>query len=178
MIEIIDQETNQKMMAMILCSICYKGDCYIIYAIQRDREEANVFISKLVQNSQGYIMDFVFENGGKEVLDKIVQRFLNRESKEVLESDGFSILDDVTLDELHYFDIEKCYVSTVSKTLIKNCLIHYGLVNERLFEQPVVEVLDDKRKFNEGFASNVVLIIFGIFIVIFSGIVIYGVLFG
>lgn len=178
MIEIIDQETEKKIMAMILCSICYKGDCYIIYAIQRDKGEANVFVSKLVKNSRGYVMNHWFANGEKESLEKMVQRFLNRESREVLEGDGFSILDDIVLDELNYFDIKKCYISTVSKSLIKDCLIHYGLVNERIFEQPVVEVVEDKRKFNEGFASNIVLIVFGIFIVAFSVFVIWNVLFG
>lgn len=178
MIEVIDQETNKKIMTMILCSICYKGDCYVIYVVQRSKDEANVFVSKLIKNSQGYTMNHYFENGEKEVLDKIVQRFLNRESKEVLESDGFSILENVNLDEINYFDIDKCYVSTVSKTLIKNCLIQYGLVNEKLFEQPVVEVVEDKRLFNEGFAGNVVLIVFGLFILGFSVLVIWGVLFG
>ena len=178
MIEIIDQKTNHKLMAMVLCGICYKGDCYIIYAVQRGREEANVFVSKLIQNSQGYVMNFNFENGEKEVVDKLVQRFLNRESKEILENDGFSILDGVTLEEHSYFDIKKCYVSTVKKSLIKDCLICYGLVNEKLFEQPIVELIEDKRKFNEGFASNVILIIFGICILVFSVVVIFGVLFG
>ena len=178
MIEIIDIDTNRKMMAMIICSICYKGDFYILYTIRRDKDDANVFVSKLVRNSQGYAMDSNFENGEKEVLDNIVQRFLNRESKEVLESDGFSILDNIVLNEKKYFDINRCYISTVSRNLIKNCLIHYGLVNSKIFEQPVVEVLDDKRKFNEGFVSNIALILFGIFIVIFSIYIIWGVLFG
>lgn len=178
MIEIIDQETNQKIMAMILCSICYKEDCYIIYVVQRSKDEANVFISKLIKNSQGYVMNHYFENGEKEVLEKIVQRFLNRESREVLENDGFSILEDINLDEINYFDIEKCYVSTVSKTLIKNCLIYYRLVNEKLFEQPIVEVVEDKRLFNEGFVSNVVLIVLGVIILCFSFFVIWRVLFG
>ena len=47
-----------------------------------------------------------------------------------------------------------------------------------MFEQPVVEVLDDKRKFNEGFVSNIALILFGVFIIGFSIYVIWGVLFG
>ena len=178
MIEIIDKETNQKMMATIICGICYQGDCYIIYTVRREQEEANVFVSKLIRNSQGYAMDFEFANGEKEVLDNIVQKFLNRESKEVLESDGFSILENVELNDKKYFDIKKCYVSTVSRDLIKNFLIYYGLINRKMFEQPVVEVLDDKRKFNEGFVSNIALILFGVFIIGFSIYVIWGVLFG
>lgn len=178
MVEVVDKDTNQKMIAMIICSICYNGGCYIIYTIRREKEDANVFVSKLIRNSQGYIMDHDFENGEKEVLENIVQRFFNRESKEVLESDGFSILDNVELNDKNYFDIKKCYISTVSKELIKNCLIHYGLVSSKMFEQPIIEVIEDKRKFNEGFVSNVVLIVFGIFILCFSIFVIWGVLFG
>ena len=178
MIEIIDQDTNQKLMAIILCCICYNDDCYIIYAVQRSKEEANVFVSKLIKNSQAYVMNHSFENGEKEVLERIVQRFLNREKREELMADGFSILDDIKLDELNYFDIKKCYVSTVSKALIKDCLIHYGLVNEKLFDQPVVEVVEDKRKLSEGFASNILLIVFGLIILGFSIFVISGVLFG
>ena len=83
MIEVIDRDTNQKMIAMILCSICYRGDCYLIYCIRREKDDANLFVSKLVQNSQGYVMDSNFLNGEKEVLDNIVQRLLNRDSIEV-----------------------------------------------------------------------------------------------
>ena len=93
-------------------------------------------------------------------------------------NDGFSILKTVELDSNLIFEIEKCYVSTVARSLIKDCLIYYDLVNEKIFNQPVVEVFDDKRKFNEGFASSVVLIVFGIVILIFSCVVIYGVIFG
>ena len=178
MIEVIDRDTNQKMIAMIFCSICYRGDCYLIYCIRREKDDANLFVSKLVQNSQGYVMDSNFLNGEKEVLDNIVQRLLNRDSIEVLEKDGFSIQRDVTLDGVCYFDIERCYVSTVSKTLIKECLIYYHLISEKLFDQPVIEVASDKRKFNEGFISNIALIIFGIILVLFCIWVIYGVLFG
>ena len=76
------------------------------------------------------------------------------------------------------FDMDKCYVATVDRKLIKDCLIYYGLVNEKMFNQPVVEVVEDKRKFNVGFASSFILIGFGIFVLIFAGIVIYSVLFG
>ena len=177
MVEIIDQETNKKVMAMILCSICYKDDCYIIFAVQRDKEDANIFVSKLIKNSRSYVMNNKFENGEKEALEKVVQRFLNRESREVLESDGFFIIDDISLDEINYFDIKECYVSTVSKKLIKDCLISYNLVNEKIFQQPIVEVIDDNRNFNEGFVSNIILIIFGIFILVFSIVGIFWVLF-
>ena len=65
MVEIIDDNTNRKMMAMILCDICYKDDYYVIYAIQREKDEANIFVSKLVKNSNGYVFDYNFSNDEK-----------------------------------------------------------------------------------------------------------------
>lgn len=178
MVEVIDKDTNQKMMMMVLCGIKYQDDCYLVYCIRRDKEEANVFVSKMFKGSLGYVINNEFVNGEKEILDGVVKRLLNKESKEVLESNGFTILKDIELDSNLVFDIEKCYVGAVARSLIKECLIFYGLVSEKLFEQPIVEVIEDKRKFNEGFASSIVLIIFGIVILIFAGVVLYGVLFG
>ena len=53
----------------------------------------------------------------------------------------------------------------------------YGLVSESIFNQPVIEVKEDKSKFSEGFASSVILIVMGVFIFIFCLVVILGVLF-
>ena len=82
MIEIIDRATMQKMMAMIVCGLCYQGDCYLIYCIRRNNEEANVFVSKLIKGSMGYVIDTDFSNGEKEVLDGTINRILNKESRE------------------------------------------------------------------------------------------------
>ena len=178
MVEVTDKETNQKLMAMIVCGICYKKDCYIIYCIRREKEEVNLFISKLIQSSQGYVMDNNFSNGEKKVLDDMVQRLLNMESKEQLGKDGISILKDIVLTDNHYFDIEKCYVSTVPRKLIKNCLVYYQLLNEKMLEPPVVEVVDDRRIFSEGFASNLALIFLGVAVLVFSLIFIWNVFVG
>ena len=173
MVEILDKSTNQKMMAMVICGISYGEEEYLIYSIRRDDVEANLFLSKLVKSSLGYIISSDFDNGEKEVMDLVVKRFINRENKEKLESDGFSIIKEIVLSDELSFDVDKCYVSTVLRSLVKDCLIHYELVNEKMFKQPVVEVIDDTRKFNEGFVSNVLLIILGFVVVVFSGMVIW-----
>ena len=178
MVEVMDRKTACKMVMMIMCGICYQGTCYLVYSIRRDKTSANVFVSKLIKGSLGYIIGDDFANGEKEVLDGIVKRLLNRDSIANLENDGFTIMKDINMDSNLTFDIEKCYVSTVLRKLIKDCLIYYGLVNESMFNQPVVEVVEDKRNFNEGFASSFWLIIFGVVILVFAGIVIYGVVFG
>lgn len=176
MVEVIDRKTKHKMMMMVLCGITYQNDSYLIYSIRRDKSDANVFVSKLIKGSLGYLIIDDFSNGEKEVLDSVVKRILNKNSLDELESDGFKFIKDIEMDSNISFDIDKCYVSTVSRDLIKECLIYYNLVNESMFNRPVIEVVEEK-KFNEGFASSMVLIVFGIIIVIFSCFVIYGVMF-
>lgn len=177
MVEVIDRKTKHKMIMMIMCGITYQSDSYLVYSIRRDKISANVFVSKLVKGSLGYLTVDDFSNGEKEVLDSVVNRILNKNSIEELECDGFSIIKDIEMDSNISFDIDNCYVSTVSRDLIKECLIYYNLVSESMFNRPVVEVVEEKSKFNEGFASSIVLIVFGIVIILFSCFVIYGVMF-
>ena len=176
MVEVIDRKTKHKMLMMIMCGITYQNDSYLIYSIRRDKMSANVFVSKLIKGSLGYLIVDDYDNGEKEVLDNVVKRLLNKEAKEVLEADGFNIIKEIDMDSNISFDIDRCYVSTVSRDLIKECLIFYDLINESMFNRPVVEVVEDK-KFNEGFASSMVLIVFGVVIILFSCFVIYGVMF-
>ena len=176
MVEVMDRKTKHKMMMMVMCGINYQNDSYLVYSIRRDKTSANVFVSKLIKGSLGYLIVDDFSNGEKEVLDSVVKRILNKNSIEELESDGFSIIKDIEMDSNISFDIDKCYVSTVSRDLIKDCLIYYKLVNESMFNRPVVEVVEEKSKFNEGFASSMVLIVFGVVIILFSCFVIYSVM--
>jgi len=178
MVEVIDKNTFNKMMMMVLCGIKYQDYYYLVYCIRRDKKDANVFVSKMFKGSQGYIINSNFENGEKESIDVVIKRILNKEKLEILNNEGFYILKKVDLDSNLEFDMNKCYVGAIPTSVIKNCLMFYDLVNKKILEQPVVEVADDKRKFNEGFTSSIVLIVFGIFILLFTGVVLYNVLFG
>ena len=53
-------------------------------------------------------------------------------------------------------------------------MIYYELLDEQVLKVPTVEVIESKRKFNEGFVSSLVLIIFGIVLIVFCIVVIYG----
>ena len=178
MIEIIDKDTGMKMMAMVICGFSYDERQYVVYTIKRDHDEANVFVSKLVSNSQGLVFDHQFANGEKEVLDGIVQRIFSKRMKSEFVEDGILLFRDVHLGEINYFDIEKCYVTTILVSLVKECMLFYDLVSKRVFERPVVEVVESEKKFNEGFASNVVLIVLGGILVVFCLYVVIGVLLG
>jgi len=172
MIEIIDYSSKNKMLAMLVASVSYINDVYVIYAVDRGNGEANVFVSKLVVMSEGYTFNNDFVNGEKELIDKIIKRIINRED---IEKDGFVINKDFKLSEINYFDINKCYVATIDKKLIKDIMIFYKLVTERTFDKPVVEIVEDKKVFSEGFVGNIFLIILGLIVVVLSIIVIIGV---
>ena len=172
MIEIIDVNSKTKMMAMVMADINYNDDNYVVYCIEREREEANIFVSRLVITSDGYTFNNDFDNGEKELLDGVVKRIINKDN---LEEDGFIISNDKIFSDINYFDIEKCYVATINKKIIKDIMIFYKLVTKKIFDRPVVEVVEDKRVFNDGFVGNMFLIVFGIAVIIFCIVVVVGV---
>ncbi len=165
--ELIDAKNDMKMMVMVMGGIQYGDDSYVVYSIRRDEKDANIFVSRLIQTSGGYKIDNDFKNGEKEVLDKVIQRIISKEAIISLENDGFKFIKNIELVGVNYFDIDLCYVATVPRKLVKDCLIFYDLVNESVFQSPVVDVKEDKRLFNEGFVGNLFLVIFGIFILVF-----------
>lgn len=167
MVEIIDKETGTKLIALVLCGIGYGDYEYVVYSVRRGKEDANVFVSKVVCNSEGMVLDSCFENGEKEILEGFVQRIFNKEDKKHLEEDGIQLKQGVHLEGICYFDIEKCYVTTILVSYIKECLLFYQLLDKEMLNRPVVQVREDKRKFNEGFVSNAILILLGVIILVF-----------
>ena len=165
--ELIDINSHVKFMAMICGGFRYQDFEYLFYGIRRENDEVNLFVSKLSHTSDGYVIRSDFENGEKEILDKYIQRMISREPVVYFENDGVSFIKNIELVGVNYFDVSLCYVSTVPRVVLKELLIFYDLVNEDMLGGPVVEVYDDKRKFNEGFAYNILLIIFGIFALCF-----------
>ena len=111
----------------------------------------------------------------KEVLEQVVKRLLNKEDKSILKKDGFVILENLNMDNYLTFDIDKCYVATISKKIIKDVMIFYKLVTEKTLERPVVQIVEDNRIFNEGFVGNVFLIVLGLLVVVVGIVVVVGV---
>ena len=171
MIEIINVD-NSKMIAMVVANVKYMNDNYIIYCVEREDDEANIFVSKLRLMSEGYTFNNDFSNGEKRVLESLVKRIINMDD---IALDGFVISNDIVLSDVNYFDVDECYVCTVSKKQIKEIMINYKLVTEKTLERPVVEVIEDKKIFNEGFASNIFVILFGIVVIIFCIVFMVGV---
>jgi len=177
MVEVIEKNTGTKMMAVMFGKLMYQEESYAIYCIRRGKEDANIFVSRLLKTSEGLALDDDFVNGEKEVIEGIIKKLLSKISLLELEQDGFSLSKEIDLSEGLSFDSKKCYVTTVPRNLIKECMIEYQLVTESIFEVPLVEVQEEKL-LNKGFISNVILIVFGIVVIIFCLVVVGGVLFG
>lgn len=171
--EIIDEKNQIKMMALLICGISYGEEKYLVFSVKRTKDEANIFVSKLVNVSDGMAIDSHFKNGEKDVLDDIVKRILNQENEEVLNKDGFTLIKDVSLTDINSFDVNACYVSTVEEMVVKRCLSFYNIVTNGTLDSPVIEVKDDKRKLNQGAFLNIFFIIFGVIVVALGVITIF-----
>lgn len=171
--EIIDVDSNSKLMSLIICGIEYGEDFYVIYSVKRDELNDNIFVSKLVVSSNGYVMDNNFSGGEKEVVDEVVGDIFNKDSVEVLENNKIKIVSNIELYGINKFSIEKCYVTTVSRELVKEVMLNYGLIS--LDEKKVVVKEKELSSFNKGSISSFFLIVFGIGILIISVLVIFNV---
>lgn len=164
MIEVIDISSKLKLMAIRMVDIEYKDDKYVVYLIERTKGEVNIFVSKLVISSEGYTFNNKFDNGEREVIDGVIKKIINKEN--VLD-DGFKIGNLFSLSDTNYFDIDVCYVATINKNIIDDVMRYYNLKTREYFDRPVVEMVEDKKVFNEGFVGNLFLIVFGGSVIIF-----------
>ena len=177
MIEVMDHETSVKLMALILCGIRYDGNLYVVFSIRRHKNDVNLFVSKVIQNSQGLVMDFRFANGEKEVMEKVVMDLINHVSREKLLEQGFVIVDDIQLSGSQVYDIHQCYVSSITLDYLKDMMKYYSFIREDIFEKPVLDVVEEKKVLNDGSFLNILLILFGIFVIIFCVVVVFQVFF-
>ena len=174
MYELIDENNNIKMMALIICTFNYGNKPYCLYSIERDPEQTNIFVSKLVENSQGHTLDNNFESGEKEALENIITDFLSKTNLDILKEKGF-IITNINLNGISKFNDKKSYITTYNKNLLKECMLHYNL-NIPNDDTPLVTIKKSK-PINKGNYDKILLIILGIITIIVSILAIIKVLF-
>lgn len=174
MIEIIDVDGNIKFMSLFICGIKYGEDYYAMYSIKRDSEYDNIFVSKLVRNSEGYAMDNSFSGGEKEALDEVIALILNKENVNLLGDKGISIVNDIKLGKVNKFSVTGCYVTTYKRSLIKECMINYGLLDVSRNVPKVKE--KEVSYFSKGNISILSLIALGGIILVFCIILLFQIL--
>lgn len=159
-IEVIDNENNKRM-AKVMCGIDYSDCLYVLYLIQRDNENVNIFGSKVIENSEGIkVIDSEFLEEEKIKLEDISKRLFNKESVCKLDNDGIKIVRDIDLnDGVNKFDIQKSYIATMSNDEIDVCMMYYGLIGNK---KKVITIKKETKKVSEGFISNILVLIFAI----------------
>lgn len=174
MYELIDENNNIKMMALIICTFTYGDIPYCLYSIERDKEEDNIFVSKIVKNSLGNTLDSNIKEDEKEALENVIASFLNRNSLENLKEQGFE-LTNLKLNGINKFNEKKCYVTTYKKVFLKECMLNYHLEIPNN-NTPIIKVKKSK-PINKGNYENILLIILGIITIIVCILVIIKILF-
>ena len=74
-IELVD-EHNINREAKIITIIEYEGTEYVVYSIDRDEENANIFVSKLVKEGDHLLLDEIQSTDVKEKIDNVVKEMI------------------------------------------------------------------------------------------------------
>ena len=164
MYELIDENKNVKMMALIICTFTYGNKPYCLYSIERDKEEDNLFVSKVVKNSLGYTLDSNIKDDEKEALDNIIADFLSITSLDTLKEQGFE-LSNLKITGINKFNEKKCYVTTYNKVFLKECMLNYKLDIPNNNIIPKVK-LKKSKPINKGNFENILIIILGVITII------------
>lgn len=159
--EIIDVDNNVKMKCLVM--LCFRyGDCmYVVYSIKRDANQRNIFISKLVINSEGYTMDSNFTSDEREALERVVAKIINCCNKQLLLEDGVKFASDVKFSLINKFSSSRCYVATYDNEVIDKIMKFYGVVRDKN-----VVLVRQSNHSNNGNIGVILLILFGIAVII------------
>ncbi len=74
-IKLVD-EHNINREAKIITIIEYEGTEYVVYSIDRDEENANIFVSKLVKEGDHLLLDEIRSTDVKEKIDNVVKEMI------------------------------------------------------------------------------------------------------
>lgn len=74
-IKLVD-EHNINREAKIITIIEYEGTEYVVYSIDRDEENANIFVSKLVKEGDHLLLDEIQSTDVKEKIDNVVKEMI------------------------------------------------------------------------------------------------------
>ena len=74
-IKLVD-EHNINREAKVITMIEYEGTEYVVYSIDRDEENANIFVSKLVKEGDNLLLNEIQSADVKEKIDNVVKEMI------------------------------------------------------------------------------------------------------
>ena len=149
-IKVIDEHGFERS-ANIVCGIDVDGTDYVLYSIKRDDENDNLFISKLIKNTDGTsnminIDDTMEKSMLSDIVKELVTYAINSDSDRttgtVTLSNGRGVLvSGVLFNREQSINVGKTYVTTVKRTVTKVSENFYYV--EFAKPEPVVESVFD-----------------------------------
>ncbi len=140
----IDREAD------VMCKIDVDGSDYVVYSIERDGENDNIFISKLVKNNDGTsnmmnIEDTMEKNKLSDIVKELIKHSIDTSEEKtngvVTLSDGKIVnIGSVLFNKEQNINVGKTYISTVKKSVTKVGENFYKVNNVR--EVPEVEAVE------------------------------------
>jgi len=147
-VKVIDEHSIDRN-ANIICGIDVDGSNYVLYSIERDSDNDNVFVSKLLKNNDGTSsmmnIDDSMEKGKlNDVTKELITYAINSESDKTTGSvtltNGKEVkIFPVLFNREQNINITKTYISTVKKSVTKVSNMYYRIEQKKVDETPIVE---------------------------------------
>ena len=150
-IKVIDEHGIDRS-ANIICAIDVDGSDYAIYWIERDSDNDNIFISKLLKNIDGTssminIEDSMEKNKMADIVKELIKFSIENDASSVqgnsvsLPSGKVVGMSSVLINKEQYINVQKTYITTVKKSVTKVSVDYYKVNNKVESEPtPVVDV--------------------------------------
>ena len=128
-IKIVDEHGIDRV-ANVVCSIDVDGSDYVIYWIERDNDNDNLFVSKILKNNDGTstmtnIEDSAEKSNLSEIVKELVTHAINDE-KDVIDVESVSLkngksvkISNVLFNKEQNINVQKTYITTVKKSVTK-----------------------------------------------------------
>ena len=142
----IDREANK------ICVLDVDGSDYLTYSIERDNDNDNIFVSKLISNINGTSSMINIENPmEKEKISNLVKELIKYSvdtEKDKTDTDVINLPSGVTVKLIskiidkkeQNINVQKTYITTVKKAVTKVTEDFYDIKEEVKVEEPVSDI--------------------------------------
>lgn len=156
----IDREANK------ICVLDVDGSDYLVYSIERDNDNDNIFVSKLISNINGTNSMINIDNQmEKDKISNLVKELIKYSvdtEKDKTDTDVISLPSNVTVKLIskvidkkeQNINVQKTYITTVKKAVTKVATDFYDFQQPIKVEEPVADIFpifntDKQEKVNE-----------------------------
>lgn len=142
----IDREANK------ICVLDVDGSDYLIYSIERDNDNDNIFVSKLISNINGTSSMINIENSmEKEKISNLVKELIKYSvdtEKDKTDTDVINLPSGMTVKLIskiidkkeQNINVQKTYITTVKKAVTKVATDFYDFQQPVKVEEPVADI--------------------------------------